>query len=655
MGGRRIAQAIRRPEVAMRKKLQEILRCDDQNAMIHDCVVSHDPAPGAWSHHSAPQSPLGTVGFPEMIGSDVLSVVQGLVYTAGADGQVIEHALTEHQWLPWSYSGRGAQIHVERTVARDVWFGRVRLIKRQPAFLLLELHSTPSLGVQLERHSDHLSFAWGKQFEIELSFSPCPVWMCLSDDPGPLKRKFAGFDDVKLNDAHCNWAWKNTGKLWLAVAFRWSVEVRFQVRRLRRPKTRPLSFAMAKRNEEKRWTDFLERQVPRLTTDNPVLRDTYYFGWQSLWSNRCDIGAGQLRRPFTSPSRLSYGAQWWYDEPFNAVVYSHLKDPWTAYACFENFWPCQKPDGSIPGCVRMLITDQPAMSMQPPVIGLMLQLLKERPGWPKNLCPMYEALLGLARWHLSPRRDTDQDGLAEYHHCFDGPADQSQRWDSQKLDPAKVIDAIRPTESVDMNVWMSLLWQVLGEMANRLGHTRAAAQHDQIARHTMELVEKHMWDERDGFYYDIDGRTHEKIRVKTPYGLMPLLSPLVRPERAERIVAQVFDPKVFWCKYPLPSVSLDCPTFNPVDMFRGPTWVNQNWLVIVGLQRQGYHRQAARLARKTIELVGPRYRGGHRIRSPRFWEWYHPHTGEALGNPQYTWSAGLAVDLILRFFANGWK
>ncbi len=25
---------------------------------------------------------------------------------------------------------------------------------------------------------------------------------------------------------------------------------------------------------------------------------------------------------------------------------------------------------------------------------------------------------------------------------------------------------------------------------------------------------------------------------------------------------------------------------DPVNMFRGPTWVNQNWLVIEGLQRQ---------------------------------------------------------------------
>jgi len=296
---------------------------------------------------------------------------------------------------------------------------------------------------------------------------------------------------------------------------------------------------------------------------------------------------------------------------------------------------------------------EPAMTMQPPVIGLALQLLKERPGWPRDVRPMYEALLRLARWHLSPARDTDRDGLVEYHHCFDGPADQNQRWDSQRLDPDKVIAALRPTESVDSNVWMSLLWQVLGEMAERLGDRRAARAHAGRARRTMELVEERMWDDGDGFYYDIDGRTHAKIRVKTPYNFMPLLSSYARPERLERLVRDhLFNPREFWCRYPLPSVSLDNPTFDPVNMFRGPTWVNANWLVIEGLMRQGYRPEAWRLAAKTLELVGPRYRGRQRIRSPRFWEWYHPHTGAPLGNPQYSWSA-LVIDLILRHWGAG--
>ena len=640
----------------MKPDLAEIFRCDDQSALVDNCVASIDPPPGAWSHHSATQSPLGQVSFLEMIGSEVVTIVQGQVITRAGRGrsaptrpsELIEHALTSHEWLPWRYTGRGPQIDVVRTVARDQWVGRVRVRGRQPALLLLELRTSATPNVELERRPAGLRFRWNQQFVIDLSVAPAAAFD-LSDEPGPLKRKFAGFADVQLNAAHGRWAWAGARRLWLGVVFRGQLDVGFQVRRTSGAPARAITLGAAQRAEEGRWRDFFGRQVRPLHTDDPVLRDVWTFGWQTLWSNRCHIPTGQLRQPFTSPTRLGYGAQWWFDEPFNSVAYRYLVDPGIAYIGLENFWRAQRPDGAIPGCVRFG-PEPSTMGMQPPIIGLVLQLLKGNPGWPRRLAPIYTALLRHARWHLSRKRDTDQDGLAEYHHCFDGPADQSQRWDSQKFDPAKVIDQLRPTESVDMNVWLSLLWQVLSKMAAQLGDQRAAADHARRAQRTIDLIERLMWDERDGFYYDIDGRSHRKIRVKTPYGLMPLLSPLIQPDRVERLVREhLFNPREFWCRYPLPSVSLDHPTFDPVDMFRGPTWVNQNWLVVEGLERQGYHREAVRLARRTIDLVGPRYRAGRRVRSPRFWEWYHPHTGEPLGNPQYSWSAGLAVDLILRF------
>ncbi len=152
-----------------------------------------------------------------------------------------------------------------------------------------------------------------------------------------------------------------------------------------------------------------------------------------------------------------------------------------------------------------------------------------------------------------------------------------------------------------------------------------------------------------GLYYDIDAHTHAKNKVKTPFSFMPLLSRHARPDRVARMVRDhLTNQHEFWSSYPLCSVALDDPTFDPIDMFRGATWVSINWMVIEGLARQGYDEPARELARKTVELVGPRYADGRRIRSPRLWEWYHPHTGEALGNCQFTWSA-LVIDLIIRF------
>lgn len=42
-------------------------------------------------------------------------------------------------------------------------------------------------------------------------------------------------------------------------------------------------------------------------------------------------------------------------------------------------------------------------------------------------------------------------------------------------------------------------------------------------------------------------------------------------------------------------------------MWRGPTWINMNYLVVQGLRRHGQVEPARRLARQTIDLVGRYY------------------------------------------------
>ena len=373
-----------------------------------------------------------------------------------------------------------------------------------------------------------------------------------------------------------------------------------------------------------------------------------------LWANRCTGGSGQLSQPFTSPARLHYGSQWWWDEAFNGLMYRHLHDPAIPYEFLANFRHAQGSDGMIPGYLGFTRPEgaAPIIDMQPPVIGFVLQLLRERPGWPPDqLYPLYEMLLRHARWHDLPARDTDGDGLVEYHDQNDSATDQSSRWDAHKINPALVMGALHPTEAIDGNVWMSILWDVLGDMAEELGDAQSAAAHRERSQRIMALVEEFMWDDVDGLYYDIDALSHVQSKVKTPFSFMPMLSRHAHPERVARMVREhLTNPREFWCEFPLCSVSRDDPTFDPVDMFRGATWVNINWMVIEGLSRQGYTELARTLARKTVDLVGPRYEQGVRLRSPRLWEWYHPITGEALGNCQYTWSA-LVIDLIIRYLA----
>lgn len=623
--------------------------------MIDNFVASEDPPPGAWNHHSTPQSPFGKTSFPE-----ILVIPRGDIYTRAGEGQVVQHILVSHEWLPWRYSGSAAAFQIERAVARDIWTACATLKKSQPALAIFECRCKKGVHLSAARTRDGLCFSWEDLFDAHLTFHGADF--DISDDPASLLRRFAGFDDVQINsDFWRTGAWDKLQSIWVGVPFRRRLEVQFSVVKAGARPPRRMTVSQASAIGSRRWHEFFRKSAPAIPEGDPVLRDAYCFAWQVLWANRCEGGStGGLSRPYISPSRLNYGSQWWWDEAFHLVITRHLRDASGIYRSLDNFFRTQSPDGKIRGAIRFALTslsasaasvDHADMDMQPPVIGLVLQLLKDKPGWPADLSGLYEPLLRWARWLSGPARDSDRDGLVEYHHSFDSSADQTQRWDSQLLTTDRDVGPLRPTESVDCNVWMSLLWQDLADMARQLGKHSAARAHEERSRRLFALIDEHMWDEKDGFYYDIDGATHAKIPVRTPYGFMPLLSSHIRPERAERLVrGHLLNPAEFWCRHPLPSASLDTPDFDPVNMWRGPSWINVNWMVVEGLHRQGYDREARLLARRTVETVGSRYRRGRRIRSPHIWEWYQPHTGRPLGNNNFSWSA-LVIDLIIRFLA----
>jgi glycogen debranching enzyme len=76
-------------------------------------------------------------------------------------------------------------------------------------------------------------------------------------------------------------------------------------------------------------------------------------------------------------------------------------------------------------------------------------------------------------------------------------------------------------------------------------------------------------------------------------------------------------------------------------MWRGPVWVNINYLLIDGLFRAGYLDVARQLRQRTIEMV---------MGQEDAFEYYHPDTGEKPPKAVNTfgWSAALFIDLVLQ-------
>jgi glycogen debranching enzyme len=99
------------------------------------------------------------------------------------------------------------------------------------------------------------------------------------------------------------------------------------------------------------------------------------------------------------------------------------------------------------------------------------------------------------------------------------------------------------------------------------------------------------------------------------------------------------NPREFWLPWPVPSVAASEPSFDPSFatgiIWRGPSWVNTNWFLVHGLQRQGYTDLAAELSERTLAMVA---RGSFR-------EFFDPLTGEGYGAVSFGWTT-LVLDLL---------
>ncbi len=164
----------------------------------------------------------------------------------------------------------------------------------------------------------------------------------------------------------------------------------------------------------------------------------------------------------------------------------------------------------------------------------------------------------------------------------------------------------------------------------------AAADWRRRAAETRQAVRNVLWDERDGIFYDLasDGRF---VRVKTPAAFWPMFVGVASQKQSEQLAGRLTDPKTFWTDWPLPSVAADEPTFEPSNYWRGPVWVNLNWLTILGLRRYGFDHVAEQLTEATLRMIEA---------YPVTYEYYDPITGKGLGACIYQWTGALYTDLV---------
>lgn len=382
---------------------------------------------------------------------------------------------------------------------------------------------------------------------------------------------------------------------------------------------------------EQRWREWFHR-VPSAPAD---LRPAYLYAWYLM---RAGLISSRyyVTREAMVPSKVHYVGLWQWDAFFHALAYRHL-DPQLAHDQFRVLFDHQRPDGMVPDCVfdegvvERMGYPVDASVTKPPVAGWCLWRVYEATRDVDFLDEMYEPLTRWQRWWLE-RCDRDADGVCQYDHPYSSGLDDSPLWDHGM-----------PVESPDLNTYLCLQAEALGRIAEVLGRPEEArgwySQADQLAQALLD----HLYDPRSGVFWAqrMTDTGHERVPVLAVVSLLPLLTGRLPVPVQRALVDRLEDPETFWAPYPVPTVARCDPRYDPDQMWRGPVWVNVNYLLVDGLLRCGEGGRARELCDRTLALVAAH---------PDIREYYNPETGQPgkKAAPAFGWSAALFIDLAVR-------
>lgn len=378
---------------------------------------------------------------------------------------------------------------------------------------------------------------------------------------------------------------------------------------------------------ESRWHRWFDA-VP--SVDEPY-RSQYYYAWWVLGNNIL-APYGYFRRESVAPSKAHYVGAWQWDNYFHALAFRYT-DPRLASDQIQFMLDHQLPDGMIPdavydeGTITQLEVPVAAAVTKPPIAAWVAMLVYAQTGDIAMLREIYDPLVRWNSWWFG-LNDDDADGIVQYSHPFSSGLDDSPLWDYGM-----------PVEAVDLNTYLCLQMEALGKMARLLGRNREA----ELWKHRSEALAhrmfEHFYDAQHGLFWS--HHHHQPVQVMTPFSLYPLWTGQMSPAINDRLVAHLHDAGTFWTPHPLPTVAISDPHFNPNQMWRGPVWININYIFVEALQRTGYRDLAQALAERTLRLV---------MGQSDIYEYYHPLTGEPppKAAPMFGWSASCYIDLAIR-------
>ena len=365
--------------------------------------------------------------------------------------------------------------------------------------------------------------------------------------PSPDKILAGGVDGQAIALVHADRSARPAKLLPDQIAERQKTEFAAACRMLNRPEATTTWESLEGLCDAKRHA--LYDRMPRLEGFDPC--------WQGVWSYTFDLlragtypAQGKCRDIWMAGDLIYYRWTFYWDTALTAHAYCTW-DPDVAARTLKTFLDGMNEDGSTP----IHFNPVHVMPIRPQLPNIAMALwdcyLINRD---KSLIEsVYPLLARHQRWLDAKWNKTPEGPLAATEHNIDYGT------------PLSSPDTIW----VDMNMFQVNQYRTLAKMAKLLGKDREAVEWERRAARLQEGIQAHMWNEEQGTYLCVDGKTMKQLPTGSPIEFYAMTVDLATAKQAERLVQRIKNPAKYAPnrKYPyaIPSAPFDDPSFTIAD------------------------------------------------------------------------------------------
>lgn len=333
----------------------------------------------------------------------------------------------------------------------------------------------------------------------------------------------------------------------------------------------------------------------------------------------------------------AYGENWWQLDSSLAIAGAKWANQEFAENVIRGFKSVQdqNPDGLIDLYGGSAIRGQIGDTSSLPRFFEMAYDIARRTGDKGLREEIYLTMKKYLNWWLSPVKRDATTGLitAVFEETFSGTHQTPQNY----------VENPQTLAPMDLNVAVALGCDRASALASHFGKKEEAVRYKAGFEQLRQSINRYLWDETKGAYYNYDVRTdkhHARLICTT---LDPLRLGIAPSNRVHALIPKLLDPGLFnWGKLPLTSIAKTDPDYTegkgPYNgsQWLGDVWAMRNAFIVAALEDVGRHDLAAELAWATINALNGNYT-----------EYIVPSTGKGDGVKRYAWSASLYITCVI--------